>query len=156
MKLFKYSLLGYVLLVIFFVSNVVAGNNPPAWGYIGVHADVSGNNPVSMAVYTKGNDFNVQSYNFQNASAPFNSNCTSCNFRISLYRKPSTPNTNDILVNYKVGHTGDSKYLDSKYNQTSSAAGDYYLQIKREDWTLLSSTHTGDWYIAASNPNASY
>lgn len=149
MKIFKLSLLFLALSIVLNLSTVFAGK-VSSTGIVGIFAELGVGKTFSTETWTKGNDFNIQSYQFQKAITTITNPCPKCNFKVTLYKGKNTQ------IGSITGKTGNNYYFDNKLNQTSSAAGDYHISIKRADVTAVTSWTTGDWYIAKNNNLAKY
>lgn len=149
MKAIKYSIIIFVAALIISVNGVFAGKVSSS-GVVGTYFEIGVGKTVKSDEWTKGNDFNVQSYQFQDAQTTITNPCPNCKFKVTL--KKSNGNTLGTVT----GKTGNNYYFDNKLNQLSSLAGDYYIQVSRSGITAVTSYHTGDWYIAKSNSKAVY
>lgn len=149
MKIVKISIMFLAVSMVFGVI-VASAADVPSTGKVGIFAELKPGASFKTGKYTKGEDFIIQSYQFQDAMTTITNPCPKCNFKVTLFKG------NDNQIGTIIGKTGENFYFDNKYNQYSSLAGDYYIAMKRSDFTAVTSWETGDWFIAKTNSKAVY
>lgn len=145
MKILKYSVFALAIAIMLNVMSAFAGRTTIT-GKVGMMVDIPAGKTISTENWDKRdeNSLRRQSYQFQASSTTITAPCPNCKFRVELY------NAAGGQFGYVIGKTGDNYYFanGSMYN------GEYYLKVKRNDFTAVTSHHTADWYIEAANDKA--
>ncbi len=149
MKL-KINIVLFLMVVVLSGIGFANADAAPSRGIVGFLAEIGAGKTYTSKTWTKGQDFNAQSYQFQKATTTITSPCPKCKFKVTLYKN------NNSKMGSITGKTGDNYYFDNKLNQLSASEGDYHITIKRADVTAVTSWETGDWYIASANSLAKY
>ena len=143
MKLIKYALIVLTVAIMFNFTTVFAARTVPRDGIVRIMTVIKVGATNTELTYTKTDEsaLRAQSYEIENAATPLTAPCPDCKFKIDLYNADG-----DSLFGVVRGVSGDYKQFPEK----SFINGDYYLKIKRDQWTAVKTDHYGNWYIMAN------
>lgn len=132
-KYLRISIFVLIVSIVLSVSGISAYENPGATVYNSIK--IGAGKIVQKDPRTK-TTATVQQYRNIASSTSLTSDCTDCKITTTLYQVGRVKMAKLTTVK------GDVKDFNN-----SSDPGDYYLTFHRSDSTLLTTTHSGQWFI---------